>query len=265
MKSVLRCRKQRLPGERPTFGVCCVSALTLLWVPPQSRLAAQETSMVFIESPTLHATFVQTPEGYDPEEHRTVVVALHGFGSTAERFFGLAPPFTSAGIIFASVRAPYAFTYEDGRLGYDWSLRHLRQGEAGDRAEVLTLEYIASVLAGLRERYRADRVFLLGFSQGGAFAYMSAIANHATIDGLVIFGAGFDETWFPTGGLAEGKDLPVFIAHGETDESVSISESEEARDILRASGYDVTYRPFTAGHSVPLDILAEVATWIANR
>ena len=76
-------------------------------------LVAQETSMVFIEAPTLLATFVQTPEDYDPEEHNIVVVALHGFGSLAERFIGLAPPFTSAGVIFAAVRAPYAFSYED--------------------------------------------------------------------------------------------------------------------------------------------------------
>ena len=228
-------------------------------------LVAQETSMVFIEAPTLLATFVQTPEDYDPEEHNIVVVALHGFGSLAERFIGLAPPFTSAGVIFAAVRAPYAFSYEDGRLGYDWSLQHLRQREPGDRAAQLTLDYIKNVLAGLSTRYRPERVYLMGFSQGGAFAYMSGIANHSSVDGLVIFGAGFDESWFPNGSLAEASDLPVFIAHGETDEAISIAESERARDALTDLGYDVTYRPFAAGHTVPLEIVAEVVSWIGSR
>ncbi len=228
-------------------------------------LAAQETGMIFIESPTLLATFVQTPAGYDPEDHRTVVVGLHGFGSLAERFIGLAPPFASAGIIFAAVRAPYAFTYEDGRLGYDWSLRHLRRREPADRASELTLDYIKRVLDGLRARYQAERIYLMGFSQGGAFAYQSAVANHATLDGLIIFGSRFDTAWFPEGSLAEANAMPVFIAHGETDESTSLTTAERARDVLRGLGYDVTFQPFAGGHSVPLDIVAEVVTWIGNR
>jgi phospholipase/carboxylesterase len=242
-----------------------VSVGVLLSVVLTASLVAQETSMVFIEAPTLLATFVQTPEDYDPEEHTTVVVALHGFGSLAERFITLAPPFTSAGVIFAAVRAPYAFTYEDGRLGYDWSLRSLGQREPGDRATELTLDYIARVLAGLRARYQAERVFLLGFSQGGAFAYRSAIANHASVDGLIIFGSSFDESWFPSGSLAGASTMPVFIAHGETDESISISAGARAHDSLRNHGFDVTFRPFAAGHSVPLDIVAEAVTWMGGR
>lgn len=242
-----------------------MSVGVLLLVLLAASLAAQETSMVFIEAPTLLATFVQTPEDYDPEEHTTVVVALHGFGSSAERFIGLAPPFTSAGVIFAAVRAPYTFTYEDGRLGYDWSLQSIGQRGPGDRATELTLDYIASVLTGLRARYQAERVFLLGFSQGGAIAYMSAIANHTSVDGLIIFGAGYDESWFPNGSLEEARTVPVFIAHGETDESISISAAERAHDSLRNHGFNVTFRPFAAGHSVPLDILAEAVTWMGGR
>ena len=120
--------------------------------------------MIFVESPTLLATFVQTPNDYDPDEHRTVLVALH-----------------------------------------------------------------------------------------------------ASVDGLVIFGAGFDASWFPNGSLAEARDLPVFIAHGETDEAVAIAESERARDTLTGLGYEVTFRPFSGGHMVPLDILTEVVSWMSGR
>ncbi len=240
--------------------IACVWAL-LAWSP----LAAQETGMVFIESPTLLATFVQTPVEYDPDEHRTVVVGLHGFGSLAERFIGVAPPFTSAGIIFAAVKAPYAFTYEDGRIGYDWSLRHLRRREPGDRAAELSLDYIRNVLEALRTRYRAERLYLMGFSQGGAFAYRSAVTNSELIDGLIVFGSRFDESWFSDGSLAEASTVPVFIAHGDTDESTSLSVAEGAGETLRALGYDVTFRPFAGGHSVPLEIVAEVVEWIETR
>ena len=156
---------------------------------------------------------------------------------------------------------PYTFVYENGQLGYDWSLQNLRQREPGDRAAELSVDYVTNVLAALRWRYRADRVYLMGFSQGGAIAYMSAFANHTSVDGLIIFGAGFDESWFPNGSMAAAKDVPVFIAHGENDEAISISAGERARDTLRGLGFDVTVRPFAAGHTVPPEILTEVVGW----
>ena len=242
-----------------------LSSMALLAIVPHFNLAAKEISMIFVEAPTLLPTYVQFPTDYDPDEHRTVFVTLHGFGHRAERFIALASPITSTGIIFAAVSAPYPLILGDGELGYDWSLQHLRVQGPADRAAKLTVDYITTVLAGLRERYQSDRVFLMGFSQGGAFAYMSAVANHTSLDGLVIFGAGFDESWFPDGSLAEATALPVFLAHGESESEGILTASARARETLTGLGYDVTYRPFPGGHSVPLDVLAEVATWIENH
>jgi predicted esterase len=93
---------------------------------------------------------------------------------------------------------------------------------------------------------------------------MSAIANHIAVDGLIIFGARFTESWFQGTTLAEANHLPVFIAHGETDEAISIAVGERARDALTGLGYDVTFRPFPEGHSIPAEVLAEVVAWIES-
>ena len=221
--------------------------------------------MIFVEAPTLLTTFVQTPVDYDPDSRYPVVVALHGFGSSAERFLDLATQFTLEGVVFAAVRAPYTFLYDDGQMGYDWSLQHLREHEPGEEAVKLTIDYITTVIAEISETYPVNRVFMLGFSQGGAFAYMTGIANHSSIDGLIVFGSRFDSSWFPNGALATGNDLPVFVAHGESDAAIGIAAAESARDELREIGYDVTFRPFDAGHTIPLDVLAEVIAWIGER
>ncbi len=241
-----------------------LTLVSFLWVPLFS-LEAQRVDMVFVETPTLLATLVRTPEDFDPDQAYPLFIALHGFGHSAEGFLGVGAPFYSAGIIFASVRAPYPFLLEDGQLGYDWSLQHLGRLGVGDRAAELTVDYILTLVAGLRAKYAVNRVYLMGFSQGGAFAYMTAIPNHAQFDGLVVFGARFDEAWFPEGSLAEGKGLPVFIAHGESDEAISFAASERARDTLMPLGYDVTFRPFEGGHTVPQEVIAEVIRWIAER
>jgi len=232
---------------------------------PLSGIEAQRVDMVFVETPMLLATLVRTPEDYSPDRAYPLVIALHGFGHSAEGFLGVGQPFYTAGIIFASVRAPYPFLLEDGQLGYDWSLQHLGRLEVGDEAAQLTVDYILRVVAGLRLRYAVGRVYLMGFSQGGAFAYMSAIPNHTEFDGLVVFGARFDQSWFPAGSLAEGEGLPVFIAHGESDQAISVAASERARDTLTAAGYDVRFRPFEGGHTVPPEVVAEVVGWIAER
>ncbi len=140
--------------------------VNFLWV-PLFGIDAQRVDMMFVEAPTLLATLVRTPEDFEPDRAYPLLVALHGFGHSAERFLGVGEPLYTAGIIFASVRAPYPFLLEDGRLGYDWSLQRLGRLEVGDRAAELTVDYILTVVARLRSRYAVDRVYLMGFSQGG--------------------------------------------------------------------------------------------------
>ena len=239
-------------------------SIVLLLVLARTSGNAQETSMVFVESPTLHATFVEFPENYDPEVHRTLVIGLHGFGSSAERFLGVGPPFLEAGMIFASARAPYAFVYEDGRMGWDWSLQHLPMEVPDEQATDLSVAYLTEVISALQARYQADRVYVLGFSQGGAFAYMSGIANHDSLDGLIILSARFSESWFPEGLLTEANHLPVFISHGDAERASTMAAGEGARDVLTDLGYEVRYRTFPGGHIISPDIIAEVVAWIGG-
>lgn len=227
-----------------------------------SRGQAQELDFIFVESPTLLPTFVQVPDGFDRGRTYTAVVALHGFGASPQTFLDATRDIARAGYILASVAAPYQFRVDDSLVGYDWSYRHLRQDAVSQRATQLSVDYIVAAIAGLRTSYQIDRVFLLGFSQGGAFAYLTTSVHPEVVDGLIALGSRFDAGWF------EGRapsDFPVFIGHGERESERSVAGAHAARDFLQGGGHDVTLRMFDVGHDVPQEMVAAIIEWLGER
>jgi predicted esterase len=223
---------------------------------------AQELDFIFVESPTLLPTFVQVPDGFDRNRTYSVVVALHGFGASPQTFLDATRDIARAGYILASVAAPYQFRVDDSLVGYDWSYRHLNQAAVSQRATQLSVDYIVAAVAGLRTSYQIDKVFLLGFSQGGAFSYLTSSVHPEVIDGLIALGSRFDAAWF------EGRppsDFPVFIGHGERESERSVAGAHAARDFLQAAGHDVTLRMFDVGHDVPREMVAGIIEWLGGQ
>ncbi len=227
-----------------------------------SRGHTQELDFIFVESPTLHPIFVQVPDDFDRGRTYSVVVALHGFGASPQTFLDATGDIAHAGYILASVGAPYQFRVDDSLVGYDWSYRHLGQTAVSQRASELSIDYIVAAVAGLRRSYQIDKVYLMGFSQGGSFAYLTTSANPQVVDGLIALGSRFDAAWF------EGRapsEFPVFIGHGQRESERSVAGAHAARDFLQAAGHDVTLRMFDVGHDVPAEMVAAIIEWLGER
>jgi predicted esterase len=107
---------------------------------------------------------------------------------------------------------------------------------------------------------------------------MTSINNSGLFDGIISFGPpGFDgfrgpsrdgtsrprgSSWFTGNTLAAGSGVRVLLVHGREDPHAPFAVSEHARDTLKDAGYDVTFRPFVGGHTVPKDQLGFVGKWI---
>ncbi len=232
-------------------------ALTLVG----SRGHAQQFDYIFVESPTLHLTLVEVPDAFDRGRTYSAVVALHGFGATPVSFLHTTRDIARAGYILAALSAPYRFLVNDSVMGQDWSYRHLRQAAVSERASQLSVDYIVAAVAGLRRTYRIDKVYLMGFSQGGAFAYLTTSAYPKVVDGLIALGSRFDAAWFQEQG-GDSIGFPVFIGHGERESEQSVAGAEAARDYLQTAGYDVTFRTFDVGHAVPSEMVAAIIEWL---
>jgi phospholipase/carboxylesterase len=239
--------------------ICCLA----LFVGPVS---GQTPVTLHLEGGALFKCLVGLPYDYDPDSGSSypLVVGLHGYGSNAEHFFIAGKLFAREGIIYAVPQAPYP-VQTSGGAGYSWSLRNTNDDEASERSAALTIDYILEVVGSLKAQYPVSDVYLFGFSQGGAYTYLTGMENPDLFSGLIAFGSRFDPEWFLEETLTSASHLPVFIGHGERDAGIPIQDAQEARRILEAFDYKVTYHPFDGGHMIPVDALRVAVDWMRGE
>lgn len=112
----------------------------------------------------------------------------------------------------------------------------------------------------------ARRIFLAGFSQGGAVAYITALTCREKLAGLIAL-----STYIPAPGLVASGDaganrsIPIFAAHGLHDDVVSIDLGLAARDFLRLNGYALEWHDYPIMHSVCLEEIRDISVWLKAR
>lgn len=109
----------------------------------------------------------------------------------------------------------------------------------------------------------SDRIFLAGFSQGGAIALHTGLRYEKPLRGILGL-----STYLPTAGsLAAEKSeanegIPIFMAHGKFDPLVSISRSVAARQELTRLNYPVEWHEYPMEHQVCLQEIEDIRTWL---
>lgn len=102
------------------------------------------------------------------------------------------------------------------------------------------------------------RVTLGGLSDGATYALALGLLNGDLFTGIVAFSPGFLK---PVDRYGKPR---VFVSHGTRDTVLNIDiGSRTIVPQLRAEGYDVTYREFDGGHTVPREIAREAFAWLS--
>ena len=112
----------------------------------------------------------------------------------------------------------------------------------------------------------ANRIILVGFSQGGAVALYAGVRSKKCLAGVLSLSAywvGAQDSNLMPGRAPEG--LPIEIHHGTLDPVVPYVLGEQARDALSALGYPVTFQAFAMPHSVVPEQLQAIGQWMALR
>jgi phospholipase/carboxylesterase len=186
------------------------------------------------------------PPTYQPNSPASLVLMLHGAGSNARN--GLAPLLPLADDAGLILLAP------DSRRS-TWDV--LIDGYGPD------VEFIDRALSQTFSRYAVDPAHIAaeGFSDGASYALSIGITNGDLFTHVMGFSPGFVA---PTG----QPDSPrLFISHGIRDEVLPIDAcSRRIVPLLERAGYDVIYREFDGGHTVPPEIAREaVSCFFADR
>jgi len=214
---------------------------------------------------------IRVPDDFDDRRSYPLLVALHGNGGCAEDFVRLYDHIANPGFILAVPEGLYETAVPTGSRQKHFSWEVLYRDEALWKwADPLTLNYILNVVDGVSAQYSVDGVYVLGFSQGAAYAYMTGMLHSERFDGMVVISGILPKTdtsyaMLSDSAIAAAAHLPVFIAHSREDRTLEYEQGVWAKQRLEKQGYDVTFFDYRGGHAIPSYLVQEIADWISER
>jgi phospholipase/carboxylesterase len=188
------------------------------------------------------------------------LLLLHGRGSNEMDLLSLGPALDPR-LFVISARGP--FTYGPGAY-YWYDLEASLAGYPTRDSIEHSLELIRRLVDESVDKYSLDatRVFLGGFSMGGAMTAATALMFPRRIAGGLIF-SGYVPIHSNLPFDFEGASgLPIFQAHGTLDDVLPIGFGRASRDFLQQAGTDLSYHEFPIGHTISPPELEEAARWI---
>ncbi|MEZ5508914.1 MAG: alpha/beta fold hydrolase [Gammaproteobacteria bacterium] len=198
------------------------------------------------------------------------VIWLHGLGASGDDFVPVVPHLKLPDSLHARFIFPHApaipVTCNGGYIMPAWydilalteirdiNPAHLQQSCA--RISDILQQQIAQGIA-------PERIVVIGFSQGGAVAYHTALAFPQRLAGLIAL-----STYLPEPALLERAErdanhsLPVRIAHGDFDDMVTERASRLAFEWCRDQGYDVAWKNYPMAHEVCISEIRQIGEWL---
>lgn len=213
----------------------------------------------------VHTAYV--PEGDGPFP---TILAIHGFGASANDLLGLAPFLRGGEALMVCPQGPVGVGMPD-RPGVviGWAWFPLAGGREPDPSEVgRAARALEAFVDQALERYPADRrkVLLLGFSQGGVMAYDLFLRQPERFAGLAALSSWLPPDLAATAAPAEGlKGAPVLVVHGTEDPMIPVERAQESREALLGTGVSLTYRELPMGHEISADALRTLVEWIEQK
>ena len=112
----------------------------------------------------------------------------------------------------------------------------------------------------------ASRIFLAGFSQGGAVVLHTAFLKWQGALGGVLALSTYAPTFSDALELSASQQrIPVLSLHGQYDDVVQNSMGRTAYEHLKQRGVTVTWQEYPMGHEVLPQEIHDIGTWLTER
>lgn len=196
------------------------------------------------------------------------VIWLHGLGANGHDFEDVVPALRlpqTLGVRFVFPHAPsIPVTINNGYVMPAWY--DILEMSIDRKVDDVQLRQSAEQVRLLIQReiergVPSERIVLAGFSQGGAVVYETALSYDQPLAGLMTM-----STYLATQDSVKrhenNQHLPIFVMHGTQDPIVPFALGERARDALTAWQYDVSFRDYSMDHSVCIEQIRDVSTWL---
>lgn len=202
------------------------------------------------------------------------VIWMHGLGADGSDFVPVVPELgldPSIRIRFVFPNAPaIPVTCNGGYVmpaWYDIISLDKNNREVDGAGIVKTRQQIRHLIARETELgIPSQRIFLAGFSQGGAIAYSTGLTHAEPLAGIIAL-----STYLPVPELVANeasevnRDIPIFAAHGSEDDVVSLELGLRAREFLQQNGYACQWQEYPMLHSVCIEEIQDIGRWLNRR
>lgn len=197
------------------------------------------------------------------------VIWLHGLGADGHDFVPVVEMLDLPNIRFILPHAPYRnVTINNGyemRAWYD--IFGLTTGHQEDEIGIRESQaYIESLIeTELSRGIPSHRIVLAGFSQGGAVVLHTGLRYQQKLAGVIAL-----STYLPLQSSLQlekspaNQDTPIFMAHGSQDDVISMSTCQASLEALRAENYQVHFHKYPIAHSVSIDEIDEIRTFLLS-
>jgi len=203
------------------------------------------------------------------------VIWMHGLGADGNDFVPIVNELELSGapaIRFVFPHAPaIPVTINNGyvmRAWYDVSPGDLDSGakradEKGVRASQANIGQLIAREASRKISFK--NMVLAGFSQGGAMALQTGLRYPEQLAGVMALSCYLPcPDSFAAEAAPENAKTPVMIAHGTQDPVVPYAMGKRSSDLLVAAGYKVTWHEYPMQHSVCLEEVRDIGTWLTS-
>ncbi len=236
----------------------------------EQRDSVRSTCSSFITQTRLAHCNILWPANFDEQgDPYQLIILLHGRGADYTHSADLAERLALPNVVYALPRAPYHVDNTENGFEY-WPRDLVTNNDTLLLAEArhLMADWVRDIIrsAGARTNIDTSNVILIGFSQGGAAAYVSVMEHPEYFHGLGVLGGYvpneyLTSEWFHALG---SNPVELFIGHGDRDIVRESSEIDQYLRLAEDAGVPVTMRLYPVGHSISDEMVVDLADWISR-
>lgn len=198
------------------------------------------------------------------------VIWLHGLGADGHDFADIVPALeipNEQAVRFIFPHAPVQpVTLNNGenmRAWFDiYGLdRHSNIDEVGALRATFSIHQLIEQEIALQ--IASSRIFLAGFSQGGAVALLAGLQFPKALGGIIAL-----STFLPQlsrlnlDKKTPNHTTPLFIAHGTDDALIPLAHGLATADELKKLGYSVEWKAYPMAHSVCSEEIVDIGRFV---
>jgi phospholipase/carboxylesterase len=201
------------------------------------------------------------------------IIWMHGLGADSSDFVPLVPEldlngcgdirfvFPDAPVMPVTVNNGYRMRSWYDIIGQELEEQGEQEDEAGLRTSQLAIERL--IARELERGIRSERIIVAGFSQGCAMALQTGLRYPQPLAGMLCLSGYLPlRDTIRTERAPANQKTPVFMAHGLVDSVVPLDRAEKSRDLLATLGYQVQWQPYSMGHSLCVEEVADIGKWL---